>query len=490
MNRASIKEHLNEKLEWDYQNCERSFCYFTKTAWKVLEPETELLWNWHHALVAEHLIATLNGQITRLIINIPPRYMKSIMASICFPAWCWVKKPSLRFLFSSYSASLSTKHSKDRRDLIESAWYRERWKYKFSLATDQNVKTEFVNSRRGHMIATSMLGTATGKGGDYVVIDDPHDPKKAESEALRESTLEAFDRTFSTRLDNKKTGRIIVIMQRLHQKDLTGHLLKEKGKWTHLSVPATESKQTIVVFPVTKRERQREPFTALHPEREDVEDLRDQKKTLGTYGYAGQYDQRPTPRGGGMFKRKWWRFYTVVPNDLIRHLQSWDLTFKDTKTSKFVCGTIWARRGADKYLLDQSHGRMDFPTTIFAIKALTAKWPQAKLKLVEDKANGPAVLSVLKKKISGLVAVQPKGSKEERAAAVTPQCESGNVYLPDPSIAPWINDFLAEFDAFPKGEFNDRVDSTTMALERLDDQIHNQTGAIPVSLSAESKWRK
>jgi predicted phage terminase large subunit-like protein len=179
------------------------------------------------------------------------------------------------------------------------------------------------------------------------------------------------------------------------------------------------------------------------------------------------YQQSPQPAQGQIFKRDWWNFYRQAPFPFDEIIQSWDMAFKGTDASDFVVGQVWGRKKADKYLLDQVRARMDFPTTIQAVKTLSAKWPQAHAKLAEDKANGPAVIDTLKREISGLIAIEPQGSKEARANAVSPQIESGNVYLPDPSIAPWIHDLIEECAAFPKGTNDDQVDAMTQALLRL-----------------------
>jgi predicted phage terminase large subunit-like protein len=188
---------------------------------------------------------------------------------------------------------------------------------------------------------------------------------------------------------------------------------------------------------------------------------------MGSYAAAGQLQQRPSPAEGGILKRHWWRFYREAPRQFSEVIQSWDCAFKDTRTSDFVVGQVWGRNGADKYLLDQVRGRMDCPATIQAVKRLSEKWSQAQAKLVEDKANGPAVIATLKHEIAGLIAVNPEGGKEVRAHAVSAQIEAGNVYLPDPTIAPWITGFIEECAAFPNGAYDDQVDAMSQALNRL-----------------------
>lgn len=218
------------------EQAERSLSSFVKQAWPTIEPATGLVWNWHIDAVLEHMEAVTRGQLKRLIINIPPRTGKSLLVSVMWPVWDWVSSPWRRFMFVSYSSDLSTKHSVDRRAVIQSDWYRRNWGDRVRLTSDQNVKTEFQNTARGHMIATSVGATATGKGGDVVVIDDPLNPKQALSDIERENANVFFDQTLMSRLDDQKTGAMVLIMQRLHERDLTGHLLA-RGGWEHLRLP-------------------------------------------------------------------------------------------------------------------------------------------------------------------------------------------------------------------------------------------------------------
>jgi len=487
-----IDERLDQGPVFDREaadRAERSLSEYVRQAWPIVEPGAEYLHNWHIDAIAECLEAVTAGQIRRLIINIPPRYMKSIAVSVMWPTWEWIRQPETRWIFASYSQSLSTKHSVDRRTIIQSDWYLRNWGSRFKLTTDQNVKTEFMNNRRGVMVATSVGGTLTGKGGNRVVVDDPHNPKEAQSDIQRQAGVDFFKHTLSTRLDDKRRGAIVVVMQRLHEQDLTGYLL-EQGGWEHLCLPAEAEGRTVISLP-SGREIVREDGELLWPEREGPAEIEQAKKDLGSYGYAGQYQQRPSPAEGGIFKRWWWRFWrygdrelppvTVkkpdgelinieavpLPETFYQTAQSWDMAFKDTKGSAFVAGQAWGKNGANYYLLDQVRDRWDFVATIGAFRGFTQKWPQIVMKLVEDKANGPAVISTLQREIPGIIAVQPEGSKEARAHAVSPLVEAGNVFLPHPAIALWVWDFIEECAAFPRGCYRDQVDAMTQALNKF-----------------------
>lgn len=472
---------------------------FMRQAWPILEPSTLYTHSWHIDAISDHLTAVTQGQIRRLLINMPPRHMKSLAISVFWPTWSWIEQPELRWLFASYALSLSKRDSLKCRRLIESPWFQERWGSVFQLTGDQNEKLRFENDHTGYRLATSVGGTATGEGGDIVVIDDPHNANEAESGTIRESVIEWFSGTMSTRLNDPKLGRMVTVMQRVHERDVSGHIL-EQGGWEHLCLPAEyEPKTQVYVTSLGFQDPRTEAGELLWPERFGRAEIDSLKKSLGSYRAAGQLQQRPAPADGGIFKRHWWRFWqwhgqdlspvtvrladnslfecpvVTLPDNFEEQLQSWDLAFKDTKTSAFVVGQVWAKKDADKFLLDQTREKLSFPKTIEAIVNLSAKWPKATAKLIEDRANGPAVIQTLQNKLAGLIAIEPDGSKEARAHAVSPQVESGNVYLPHPLIAPWVDDLMAECGAFPNSAYKDQVDALCQALLRL--ELHQERKA-------------
>ncbi|MHB9027087.1 MAG: phage terminase large subunit [Armatimonadota bacterium] len=464
---------------------------FIRQGWHVIEPGTEFIDNWHIELISEHLEAIRAGSIRRLIINIPPRYMKSLIVSVFWPAWSWLTRPASRWMFASYSASLSTMHSVLRRYLMQSPWYQKDWSEQFKLLRDQNLKTEFANDKLGMMVATSVGGTATGKGADILVADDPINPTEADSDVRREAANTWFARTFSTRLNDKKRGAMVVIMQRLHERDLTGVLL-EQGGWEHLCIPAEAEARTVYSYPMTGETYTREPGAILWPEREGPDELTQQKIALGSYGYAGQYQQRPAPAEGGVFKRAWWRFWypldapapypvqvrlpngemhtcpqAPLPERFEEAAQSWDMAFKGEADSCDVCGQVWARRGADFFLLEQRSERLDIIGSIDALLEMSRRFPEVLTKWIEDAANGPAIIQMLRKRVPGLIPVTPLGDKLTRARAVSPLVEAGNVYLPHPSVKPWTDAFITVAMTFPAGKKKDPIDAMSQALLKL-----------------------
>lgn len=468
---------------------ERRFYEFVLQAWHVVEPVTPFVEGFHIGAIIEHLEAVSRGQIRNLLINVPPRHMKSLLVSVFFPAWEWARNPHLRYLYSSYAASLSIRDSVKCRRLIESPWYQSRWADRFALTSDQNTKGRFDNNRTGYRLSTSVGGAVTGEGGDRIICDDPHNVQEAESDSIRLSTIEWWDIAMSTRQNDPKTTVMIIVMQRCHQRDLSGHLL-EKGNWEHLCLPAEyegSTRKTSIGF----RDPRRRHGELLWPERFGPEQIEELKINLGTYAAAGQLQQRPSPAGGGVFRRDWFRYWqprganlppvevrlpdgTIklvqaieVPPWVDEQIQSWDCAFKDVVTSDYVVGQVWARNGNMFLLGDQVRARMDCPATVKAVYDLTVKWPKTYAKLIEDKANGSAVIQMLANHIPGLLPVNPQGGKVARAAAVSPLIEAGNVFLPHPLFAPWVKDFIEECAAFPNGAHDDQVDAMTQALLRF-----------------------
>ena len=386
----------------------RSLRAFVEQAWPVLEPTTPFLPNWHIDLVCEHLEAITAGQTTRLLINLPPRYMKSLLVSVFWPVWEWISSPSRRWICVSYSDALSLKLSLDRRTLVQSDWYQARWGHTVQLSSDQNVKGEFRNTRQGVMVATSVGGSVTGKGGDRIIVDDLHNPHQADSDAQREAALRFFRETLSTRLDTPKTGAVVVVMQRLHEADLSARCLELE--YRHLCLPVEADVATDIVFPVSGRVVTRAPGHLLWPAREGPTELALQRRQLGSTAFDTQYQQRPAPAGGRLFKRAWFKFYDERPRGSTG-LASWDMSFKGGPSNDYVVGLQAAREGADVYLVDRVKGQWDFTETCRQVVRLHGRYPQTQTTLIEEAANGPAIINVLTRQIAGIIPVRPDGGE-------------------------------------------------------------------------------
>lgn len=461
-----------------------SLRFFVEWAWPILEPGTVVQPNWHIDLICEYLEAITAGEIRRLVVNIPPRYMKSLLISVLWPCWEWQQRPSIRSVFSSYAERLASHHSLSRRRLIRSRPY-QRFAPAVRLTRDQQEKLEFHNTMGGIMVATSTGGSITGKGGNRIIIDDPHNPAGAESDAQRQQATDFYKYTLSTRLDDPAHDAIVLVMQRLHTRDLSAICL-EQG-FAHLCLPALAPSRTTIVFPRSQRTIVRELDEPLWPERQGVDELERQRQILGSYGFAGQYQQEPVPRIGGMFRYEWWPYFDQLPlfDEIV---QSWDLSFKDGDGHDYVVGLVAGRVGAHIYLLDRFKARVSFVETLHAIRQMVAKYPTTRAVLIEDAANGPAVVSALHKEIRGILPVTPEGGKFSRAAAVQPQIEAGQVFLPRPRFADgqlrfeyaWVEDFVEQCSVFPKGEHDDDVDALTQVLVYMQKRPANLLSASQI----------
>lgn len=440
---------------------------YIEKAWPIVEPTNAFMPNWHIDCIAEHLEAVTLGQIQRLVINIYPRVGKSLLTSVLWPTWAWTQRAWLKQIFLSYAGRLSTKFSRDRRTIIQSGWYKERWGNVVQIAADQNQKGEYENTARGTMFSTSVGGTLTGEGGDVIVIDDGIDPERAESKADRESAIRFVKNVVGTRLNDLKRGAIVEISQRTHKSDISGTLLAEGG-YVHLNLPAIAQTKTIIEFPLTKRVVTREEGEALFPQRHNIAQIQDIMGRMTPRAANAQYLQKPSAEDAATFRRDRWRHYPLSPQEMAKNMdaiiQTWDLAFKDKATSDYVAGGIIGVKGPDFYLLDLTHKRLGFGASKLAIKAMTSAWPKAHQKLIEDKANGPAVIEELRKEIGGIVEINPEDSKEARAAVVASYQEAGNLFLPDPKYAPWYKDFVDECEEFPNGQNDDQVDMLTQGV--------------------------
>ncbi len=389
--------------------------------------------------------------------------LKSTLVSVLWPTWEWgpAGMPHIRYITASHNDDLSTRDAVASRRVLESDWYRELWGSTVQMSGDQNVKTRYENTARGVRIATSVGAGFTGEGGNRILIDDPHDMKKIFSDVYRKGALDWWDNTMFSRLNDQAEDAVVLIMQRGHLKDLTGHFL-ELGGFEHLCLPMEFDgvKRQTCLGPYDPRQQIGE---LLFPNRVTAEILAQMKKILGSYGTSGQLQQNPIPMGGNIFNRNKWQYYKVLP-EIDEVIISVDCSFKDLNTSDFVAIQVWGRRGANKFLVSRLKEQLGFHATVQAVRATKAAFPQTIAVLIEDKANGPAVIETICGEIEGVIPVEPEGGKIARAWAIQPQQEAGNLFLPDPEIAPWVNDYLAELTAFPGAPNDDEADATTQAV--------------------------
>ena len=479
----------------DTQSC--SLREFVEGGWDVLDPGSPFRPNWHIDAICDHLEAAARGEIQQLVISIPPGHAKSMIVSVLWHPWVWTWWPEWRGIFSSYGAqpvAPSTRDSVRARSVIASEWYQETFQPQWELAGDQNVKNYYRNTKTGERLSLT-VGAGTGFRGNAVVVDDPINIADRFSESVLESVKDWWDKSMSSRFNDQSKRLRVIIAQRTVVGDLTGHVLAQGG-YEHLCLPSEFDPKRRAVTSLGIADPRTKEGELLFPSLFPQSVIDQAKKDLGSIDYAAQHQQSPVPMSGGIFQRAWFEgdekhprsMYTTLPPVFDEIIDSWDMSFKDTKSSDYVVGERWGRLGADIYLLRERRGQMNYPTTRKEVRSFsqaptigygdTRKHPPAMLKLVEDKANGPAIIADLKSEVPGMVAVEPEGSKEARAHAVSPMCEAGNVHLPDPSLWPEVQEWLDEICTFPKGVKDDRVDSFTQVLKRFKDHIQQRTGGV------------
>jgi predicted phage terminase large subunit-like protein len=442
------------------------FRAFIHKAFATLCPGQEFVRSWHIEAIAYHLEQVRRGEIRRLIINMPPRSLKSITTSVAFPAFVLGLDPRRRFICVSYSGELAKKHSNDFRALVEAPWYRAAFPAT-RIGAWKNSETEIEFTARGFRLATSVGGTLTGRGGDIIVIDDPLKPDDAYSELKRNAANEWFKSTLLSRLDDKRTGAIVIVMQRVHMNDLTGFVTEQSEEWKVLNLPAiAEADEDISIS--AKDIHHRNAGDALSPTREPLPVLEQLKHQIGSDAFSAQYQQMPVPPGGAMIKRHWIQRYDQLPpeQDRLTTVQSWDTASKGGPENDFSACTTWiVTRGVQRwYLVDVWRKRVDYPGLRAAVITLAAKH-KARRVLVEDIGAGtPLVQELRRGKVAGIVAIKVEHDKISRMSAVSAMFESGQVFLPQ--RAPWLAEFERELFAFPGVKHDDQCDSVSQALSK------------------------
>lgn len=469
----------------EFRACRDDLEFFIEKTFKIINPGVSFLSNWHIGAYAEYLMACYNRQIKRLIINVPPRYLKSISCSVAFPAWALGKNPSLKFMAASYSKDLAFKHSVDCRTLMKNEWYGQCFPLT-QLKDDQDEKKKFMTTMGGHRIATSVGATATGEGGNFLIMDDPHNAMQAQSDTIRESQINWFYQTFTTRLNDKKNDVIIVVMQRLHPMDLTG-VLMDDGGWEQLVLPASTKKPLMIQLNGFKHEMK--PGDLLHNDREDKKTLEQVKKNLRSYGYSAQYLQEPTIESGGIFEKSWFKLWPAkAPLPEFEFvIQSWDTAFTERTDGDPSAKTVWGVfRRSDEHpwcamLLDAESDYLSYPKLRRKVAReyfdylYGAKDRKADIVLIEEKGSGISLIQDLEKTTIPIAKYNPgKADKVQRAHAISHIIEAGRIYIPESSnvrreVAGWAEDFMKQCCGFPKAAHDDYVDTMTQALKYMID---------------------
>jgi predicted phage terminase large subunit-like protein len=494
-------------LKIDALKNERSLYKFLQNGWRHIDP-SPFTDGWPIEAVAEHLQAVCDGQLRRLIINIPPRCAKSSLTSVAFPAWVWAQKiisatsgPGVQFLHASYAQQLALRDSVKCRRLIDSPWYRERWGDRFKLTGDQNTKSRFDNTAGGSRLSTSVGSALTGEGGSIIVVDDPNAAQEAFSEATIESTIEWWDSALSTRLNDPKTGAFVVIQQRLSEEDLTGHIMsKDRGEWTHLMLPMRYEPERSFTTGIGWKDPRTEPGQLLWPERFGEPEVDLLERQLGPWSAAGQLQQRPEPKGGGVIKREWWQLWERDEYPPIEYtIASLDTAYTTKTENDFSALTIWGVfSGGDQ---KAQANRVITPTgevTSMIKRTYTEEHPRVMLLhawqerlelhelvekvmashksvkgfdklLIENKAAGHSVAQEIRRLYGhedfAVQLVDPKGQdKLSRLYSIQHLFAEGLIYAPDKA---WADMVITQTGNFPKGKHDDLVDTVSMGLKHL-----------------------
>jgi len=466
-----------DRVEEQRETYAKSLRSYVAGAWHIVEPASPFVPNWHIDAICEHLEAVSRGEIRRLLINIPPRCMKSLLVSVFWMTWSWTWDAAKRWLYASYAQPLSTRDSVKCRRIIESAWYRDRWGDNFTLTGDQNQKTRFENDRTGYRIATSVDGTGTGEGGDVLVADDPHNVTEALSPVQRETALVWWDETMALRLNNPKTGAKVIVMQRLHEGDLSGHTL-QKGGYEHLMIPMEYEAARHCVTSLGWEDPRREENELLWPARFPREVVETAKVDLGTYAAAGQLQQLPAPRGGGYFEEDWFRWYDEPPKrETLQIYGASDYAVTEDGGD----WTVHAVAGIDPtdnlFLLDLWRGQTASDVWIEMLLNMMQRW--SPIEWAEEagqikKSVGPFIHKRMQESRVYCYRRSYPSAKDKatRAQAIRGRMAQGKVYLP--RKAPWIEDLKSELLVFPAGMNDDQVDVLSLFGRMLARMVKGQ----------------
>lgn len=485
---------LPSKKEIEAERLTRSLSFYVQEAWKVVEPAIPFVYNWHIGLISEYLVALTQLQIQNLIINIPPRHMKSLQSCVIWPTWVWLSMPSSRWITGSYSLKLAVRDTLKSRRILQSDWYQDRFGDRFQLTGDQNEKSRYENDKTGLRMAFGMDSQVTGEGGDFIVVDDALKSQDADSEVERGKVNEVWDSSLSTRANDPKTARRLIIGQRLHEDDLTGHVLermKEDAKshqYELLCLPARYEPKRIFTS-IGLEDPRTTPGELLWPQHIDETALDAMEADLGERGTAGQLQQRPAPAGGAIFLRKWFdgqnRYDPGDSSIFHRNIARWlfyDTAFKDKEQNDTNARIVFELMPDYRILLRLAWwARMQVPQVTADVNDNTLRWNfDGKLRatVVEDKGSGIAVLQTLRQgtdeKVVPLLQEFNPGtvSKTERARRASQWCERGCVLLPAPHPdVPWLFDFEELLFKFPTAKIDDPQDAFSMGILYLENLL-------------------
>jgi predicted phage terminase large subunit-like protein len=446
----------------------RDFLTFLRKCFHWLSPGQTFIPGWPIEAIAHRLEQVRRGESRRLIINMPPRSLKSLAASVAFPAFVLGHDPTRRIICVSYASELARKMSNDFRAVMNQPAYKRIFP-EAQIGRFKDSETEVELTCRGSRLATSVGGTLTGRGGDIIIIDDPLKASDAMSDASRNAANQWYSNTLLSRLDDKRVGAIVIVMQRVHMDDLTGFVLGQSDDWTVLSLPAIAEHDELI--PLGRgRFHQRRAGDVLAPEREPRAVLEEMRRQLGSDYFAAQYQQAPVPPGGAMIKRHWIRRYTELPEPDRGQLitQSWDTAAKGGPDNDWSVCTTWLQtRDQQWYLVDVWRQRVDYPTLKTQVEILARMW-HADQVLVEESGTAIGLIEETRFRVSGLIGIKPDRDKASRMSIASAIFEAGQVHFP--KQAAWLAELETELFSFPGSKHDDQVDSISQTL------LHGKNG--------------
>ncbi|MDX2050714.1 MAG: phage terminase large subunit [Rickettsiaceae bacterium] len=436
------------------------FGSFIHKSFKTLNPSMKYYRNWHIDLIAEHLLAVERGDIKRLIINMPPRCLKSLTVSVAWPAWLLGRNPANRIIVASYSQLLSNKLSLDTRFLISSDWYKSVFQGTV-LHAKQNQKSKFMTTKYGFRFSTSVGGTATGEGGDILIVDDPHNPSHMFSNALRKKAINWFSETFSTRLNNRNEGKIVIVMQRLHDEDLSGFLIKnQEEEWHVLKIPIMTEEDTEFSFGNVSYSMKKND--TLSPDLFSKEVIDKLIKEVGMHNFNAQYLQKPDSLSSGLLKAEYLCYYKNLPEKFDYIIQSWDTAIKIDPTSDFSAMTCWGVKDNLYYLITSVQEKLEYPRLKSKILELASKY-SPKIILIEDRSSGHSLIQDLKYQTNfRIISCKAVQEKVVRFATHLEIFEQGRVLLPEYGLT--RTNVESQLIKFPNCKNDDIVDSISQFL--------------------------
>lgn len=444
---------------------------FMQQAFTTIYPGKDFHDNWHVDAIVHHLEQCIRGEMPRLIINMPPRHLKSFIASVVLPAFILGRDPSAKIICISYADDLARMLARDFRRIVESPWYQKVFP---QIRMLKSTETEFVTDQGGFRYATSIGGTLTGRGGDFIIIDDPIKPEDTLSDKIRQATNEWYKSTLLSRLDDKKHSVLILVMQRLHVNDLTG-FVESSGGFKKLALPAISS--TDEHIPIGPNETHlRLAGTALHEDREEVGTLNNIRDEIGNFNFAAQYQQRPEMPEGSLIKRKWIKIIDQAPEiDINGYLiVSIDAAASTSDTADYTAITLIYSKDAKHYVLHAERGRWDYETLKRKADAYVLKYGKIIYFIVENASAGTSLIYYLRNKRLNCFHSTPKHDKVVRVAKVLPTIESGRLHIVSRTgHNAWVEPLLAEMVNFPNGRFDDQVDSLTQALSWVEPKVNS-----------------